>query len=567
MNNPTHITAKCCCVLGALICWSVGCAAEDSGFNNNPGDENNSNNSDKFNNSPNPIQDMSGQEPDMGDMDEEMPFIPEQEEFLVKALASTSSYVFVPNSSEDGNTVARIDGRDYTVKPLIVGLQPTEVRAAEIEGVGAVAYVLCEGSSSISIIRADALAEDGKTRGRVNSLKLPGEVNALTISPDGRHALAYIDPNKPLLDGTTIASLQTMALIRLGDTEADDQVHLLSVTRLIRDIEWTEDGKQAFVVGREGVNRLVVDEIQQDSFIGPMNIGVASTVLPPSDLEIEVSRDGSFMVSRTSQYRGLVILDINSGKSRLIDFDVVPTDIDLFEGGDAMARQVLVTLRDANKAAILNVDDVLATDPEMDAPQEVIALGDVRAGLAQITPMADRTLLYSSLDALPVMGVLAFDSGTLKTYPLRNQIRSVAMAQDGQTAVVIHRPQNLNVPQDTPQLRFRAAEGLTLFHLNSGYQRPITLPGQPIDLIMTQDTDDRSIVYVMLHSQDGVLRLDMQSARTDFLQLPRQPLQLGVVAGKIFVAQDAPQGRITFVDVSSGERRTVSGYELNAGIE
>ena len=102
---------------------------------------------------------------------EEMPFIPEQEEFLVKALASTSSYVFVPNSSADGNTVARIDGRDYTVKPLLVGLQPTEVRAAEIDEIGAVAYVLCEGSSSISIIRADVLAEDGKTRGRVHTMK------------------------------------------------------------------------------------------------------------------------------------------------------------------------------------------------------------------------------------------------------------------------------------------------------------------------------------------------------------------------------------------------------------
>jgi hypothetical protein len=39
------------------------------------------------------------------------------------------------------------------------------------------------------------------------------------------------------------------------------------------------------------------------------------------------------------------------------------------------------------------------------------------------------------------------------------------------------------------------------------------------------------------------------------------------VAGKIFISQEATDGRITFIDVDSGEQQTVSGYELNAGID
>ena len=89
---------------------------------------------------------------------------PETEEFLVRQVATTSSYVFVPNSSDNSQTVARIDGRDFGVVPLRVGLRPTIVRAAEVEGQGAIAYVLCEGDSTLAIIRADELAADGKTR-------------------------------------------------------------------------------------------------------------------------------------------------------------------------------------------------------------------------------------------------------------------------------------------------------------------------------------------------------------------------------------------------------------------
>ena len=107
---------------------------------------------------------------------------PETEEFLVRQVATTSSYVFVPNGSDNSQTVARIDGRDFGVVPLRVGLRPTVVRAAEVEGQGAIAYVLCEGDSTLAIIRADELGQDGKTRGRVSLLKVPREVNAIEMA-------------------------------------------------------------------------------------------------------------------------------------------------------------------------------------------------------------------------------------------------------------------------------------------------------------------------------------------------------------------------------------------------
>jgi hypothetical protein len=65
----------------------------------------------------------------------------------------------------------------------------------------------------------------------------------------------------------------------------------------------------------------------------------------------------------------------------------------------------------------------------------------------------------------------------------------------------------------------------------------------------------------------GLTRIDLSNYRTDFFKLARQPQQMGLVAGKVFVSQASSHGRITFFDVDTGEQRTVSGYELNAGIQ
>jgi len=65
----------------------------------------------------------------------------------------------------------------------------------------------------------------------------------------------------------------------------------------------------------------------------------------------------------------------------------------------------------------------------------------------------------------------------------------------------------------------------------------------------------------------GVMRINLETFRSDFVALPKQPTQIGRVGNKIFVSQEASDGRLTFFDVVTNEVRTVSGYELNAVID
>lgn len=493
------------------------------------------------------------------------PFIPEEEVFVVQTVAATDNYVFVPNSAEDSTTVARIAGDDLAVTPIRVGREPTQVLASQVADDGAVAYVLSEGANTIAIVRADDTNGNGDIP--VTLLSAPSEVNGLRLSPDGRKLLAYIDPDKELDPSNGVASLQTAALVTLGDTPANDALYQLSVSRLIRDIEFTDDSSTAFLVGREGVNRIDFASITGDALIRPLPLGLSDSAFPPEDLEVEVAGDGSFLAVRSSQFAGVALFDLTMEAAApvVVDLSDIPTDIDLIDA----TRSVIVTVRDAGEVALVDVDAALAS--EMDAVR-TISIDNDQAGLAQIVPGGQELLLYSTLPRYPSLGVYDLMTDELRSLSLRNEIRSVAVSEDGTTAVVVHEAQDDEAVGDPILQAFRASEGLTIVDLVSGYRRPITLESPPASTLITTNSNGGNVLYVMLQSPnddspEGLLRVDLQTFRTDFVQLPRKPIEMGVVAGRVFVSQESDVGRLTFFDVDTQAQRTISGYELNAGID
>ena len=54
------------------------------------------------------------------------------------------------------------------------------------------------------------------------------------------------------------------------------------------------------------------------------------------------------------------------------------------------------------------------------------------------------------------------------------------------------------------------------------------------------------------------------SLKVEHYDLASMPVSAGIVAGanKGFVAQEHPDGRITFIDFETGEARTLTGFEL-----
>ena len=73
---------------------------------------------------------------------------------------------------------------------------------------------------------------------------------------------------------------------------------------------------------------------------------------------------------------------------------------------------------------------------------------------------------------------------------------------------------------------------------------------------------------MVLHvtSQPWQLRGDSGVVRT--IELGSPPAALGVLpdSNKIFVSQRHPLGRVTFIDITTNEVRTLTGFDLNSQI-
>ena len=65
----------------------------------------------------------------------------------------------------------------------------------------------------------------------------------------------------------------------------------------------------------------------------------------------------------------------------------------------------------------------------------------------------------------------------------------------------------------------------------------------------------------------GAYVVELDNLAETFVPLKSPPSSIGVLrSGKAFVAQLHPEGRITFVDLESGDANTLTGFELAAKV-
>ena len=87
------------------------------------------------------------------------------------------------------------------------------------------------------------------------------------------------------------------------------------------------------------------------------------------------------------------------------------------------------------------------------------------------------------------------------------------------------------------------------------------------------EAPDGSAAYLMISDKSAgvrrVDRVDYDSMTTQQLAFDGVPEAIGLMedTGQLYVSQTGVGGRITFVDLATGERHEISAYELNAYIE
>lgn len=566
-------------------------------------------------------------------------FIPElEEDFEFSRPAVIGDEVFIAN--ETLNSVAIIDSTSLSIRTIPVGFRPTEiVGPGEDAGDDARVVVLNKGSDSVSVI-------DPKTRSSGAIPIMPG-ANKLRSNEAGTAVIAWYS-SSAAEDGDRSGDLSSVTLIRGGEA------HQVAVGFNVRRVEWTSDGKRALVLSDDGVSILDVAAIDSDRAIPPAAVlPVELAPLDPTDLEVQLGRNGAWAIARLASFAGVVLTNLETGAHHIVRLPEIPTDLDL---AHADQLEALIMLRNTGVMVRASVPDgviaaAAATAP-MDPPPptgmdmgaddmsdmldeldmaldmpadtsdmapdmpasldmsgdmdtsiteedmsptppdpfaldvegvELIALDpELELGAAAVSGSGTQALIYTTLGEQ--RRALLYDLRDGETRPLRFEkgLKAVIPDELGATFIIFHTRVDGEPPVDAspsdPAFIARSW-GLSIVDVLTASPRLVLTQHEPWIATRWSVSDIDPRVYVIfkrpreeayqLDSHRDVLGINLLTFSIDSFRVPSLPEGIGAIpsATRVYVNQKHPQGRMTFVDVLTDKRQTVTGYQLNANID
>lgn len=518
---------------------------------------------------------------------------------------------FVYSASEATDSVAVIDSTTLAIEVVGVGRGPTVV--APLSDNGEVA-VLDQGSDDVALLTT---ADDGSTT--VHVLPTSPGANNLAVSPDDNLVFVYHDVDGPEQLGA--GSDQELSVI----DRAADTVHNMTVGAHPRDVVFDSTGSIGYVVTDDGVNVVPAADL---AMIGlPDLIPVTDDpAIDPANLEIHVAGDQQIALARVAGEEQIFVTNLADGDRTTVNLPAAATDLDIAADGSF----AIVMMPSVDGSRFIEFELPLTGSlVNVEVPTEYVGLAHLAPDGATmllyttVNPFADAyvgggaqpgalgawdepsygelptgtttgevptgtTSDGSSSDGLPGDegttddggddgGVSPDDDPRQRITIARRgggdwsdritlfvdfPIVSVGMAPDGQTAVLVHQmaPEGGAVPWS-----------YTLLDLSKEFpvKKLQTVEAEPGSIVFTPQ-GDRAVVLLRDDSA-GVQRVDQVDLRSfivDGLTLGSPPEGAGYVDAteKIFVSQEHPTGRITFIDREGGVE-TVTGFRLNDAVK
>jgi hypothetical protein len=589
-----------------------------------------------------------------GDGPDNNGYIPEQElDFEFSAPAVVGEQVYVAN--ETLNSVAVIDSRNLSISTRMVGFRPTKIVGPNAEraavGEDASVMVLNEGSRSVSVLATDS--------GAVDNIKVMSQANAIAMDPTGTVSVVWYDPARAKATDPA-GDLSSVSVVTGGESFE------ISVGFHVRDVFFDDAGEVALVLSDDGISQIDLTSLSGDA------IAPARSVVPedyetdhPEDLEVLVSSDAKWAITRSAGFQGAVLFEVDTGKHHFLALPETPTDIDLIESDQL---EVLIMLRGAGKAVRATIPDGFTAAAEaIDLPSptpsnaadagsdtgsdtgidagsdtgldaggdigsdvdaasypdsgpadsgqpdtsqqppfpfptgiagfEVIDVQVPGLGAASVSLDGQTALLFTTLGQETRAVLLDLDApdsadpGTAeqaqRTLVFEKGVRGAISDSTGSAFLVIHSKIAGSIPPGAtpadPEYIARSW-GVSTVDVESTASRLVLTKHEPDQATLftpdpfTPDQGDAK-VYLIFKTPDtdagvepshrDVLTINLRSFSTDSFRVPSLPDGLGPIqsAGRIYISQRHPQGRMTFVDVNSAARQTITGYQLNAGID
>ncbi|HSR97698.1 MAG TPA: hypothetical protein VLM79_11640 [Kofleriaceae bacterium] len=484
--------------------------------------------------------------------------VPPETELEAGPPIGAQRFVYVAMTAQ--NKLARIDGESLAVASTAVGAAPREV--ATIPGSDG-AVVIDSTNGTAAVVRPVLTGGDG-----MRVLATLPALNRIDVAPTGQFAVLWFDLAKALRENTGHAgSFQDVAVVSLA--RGQEKAVALTVGFRPRAVAFDAAGARAYVITQDGVSVIDLAAATQDAPHLVPPIAVADPSISPDDLEVQIVATGDYAAVRQAGRANLRVVSLRAdspGRAFDIPLASVPTDIDLAPDGS----RVYAVERDAQRLAIIDIP----ADAINPAGVEVVNFAPAAAGSLALSPDGARALLFTNatLDPHITLVDLARPGFPHVTWQLQKAVRSVGIAPDGATAIVIAAKAPGDPATATTIEDFIARSfGYSLLDLSSGFAKLQLTPVDPGPFVYAPDG---ATAYVALDGGDSVTAtraLQVVAARTGVvraLPLGSPPSAVGIVpsAKQAFVAQRHPQGRMSFIALDTGAIRTVTGFDLNSQI-
>ena len=460
----------------------------------------------------------------------------EADDFLKLEPAATDAYVFVVNSSR--NTVSRIGVPNLDVLTVEVGVNPT-VAITTSDYTKAITFN--EGSDDISVINAETL--------EVMTVAVRDNFNAMEMSPDGRWVICFHDGNVDTGTGSE-GGLQSFNEISIVDTETGEHSPM-AVGFNPRQIEYTADSTLALIVSDAFV--ALIDLTSED--LKPVMVELTEDLIdPPEAEEIAISPSGDYAFIRQFGSNHIVVLDLLTHEVSRVPVGSVPTDLDLSPDGTRAA----VVARGSHELYVFDVQDPFGPVEVFDLPEEELL------GSLQFSPDASKAILYTSAAPLARFTTWDVEADEFIIRGLEKPVKSVKVSPDGGTLTIFH--PKTNAEDADPNSVFKDKDALTMVDLDDFRSNALLLPKEPSAFV---NSHDGRFGYFIMEGSPYLEVLLYDALLYDEIKLKSDPVHVGVLPESTYayVNQEHDLGRLSFYEPDEGVVKTITGFELNSGIE
>ncbi len=453
-----------------------------------------------------------------------------------EAPGATGNVVWIANPKS--GRVALVDASTLQVRTVEAGNGPTFLASVPNQPVDTtlVLNVLSEDATLMKV------TGDGI---KTASFKTAKQANTMVFSSDGRFAIAWADARKvPAAPKTQGFQDLTILDLTLGTST------ILAVGYRPVAVGFAEGQARAHAVTQDGVAIIDLSGPPKVTKNGAIS---ATPTEDPGTRDVFVTKDGARAFIRRDASSAITVVDLDTDARTDVTLSGPVTDLDLADTGD---RAVAVVRETAEVAVFPVADPTNKTS--------VTVTGET-IGSVSIAPGGNRALLYTNALAIERFSILDLgQSPGVRTVRLYSPVLGIFATPDAQHAIVLHdkvAPSDEGGQAGSPGAFSVVPIGKTL---------PAKIVATEAAPMAVATTNDRAIVA---ERDDNAKVFGAYLARMPQLMVERYPLAsppiaVGAVpnAKRVFVAQQHPEGRLTFIDIESGVARTLTGFELSSRV-